>query len=338
MVVMRKPVPQGTEFKSLCCGEMGVLMALEIQKGADFQATRRYGSNQKATDINKTHEIFPPHIAVTLRLNESAKVVGTGRSCSVDSAFGSVPCAVACDSKGVALAAIVKTAHKECPTEYFKAWQKTEPKVGEHIVLSSELDPTKGTRFFAVCWRGSKTFKTTVFTSGNTLDSTLQERHGHKKVLIEGVWATVRTLKTVRRYDALCQMFQAFSKVDIHDHLRQGIIDWETFWITRSWDVRIFTTLLSMCITNGFLAYKWERQRSGLPVMPLLTFFDQIAYKLIFNQHLERPHRVLQISAQNQRVICFDVRFNYKSRYIYIYIYIYCTFIVTKTQSKSLIS
>ena len=103
-------------------------------------------------------------------------------------------------------------------------------------------------------------------------------------------------------------MFGGFSAVDVNDHLRQGVCNLESYWVTRDWKVRIFTTIFSMCITNAFLAYKFELL-PGAKVMPFLDFIDQVAYKLIFNEDLEGPRAYRQIAApaDKQQVKCYDV-------------------------------
>ena len=49
-----------------------------------------------------------------------------------------------------------------------------------------------------------------------------------------------------------------FSKVDIHDHLRQGSLNFEEGWSTHTWWHRTFATILGIIITDALLAMKYE--------------------------------------------------------------------------------
>jgi hypothetical protein len=99
------------------------------------------------------------------------------------------------------------------------------------------------------------------------------------------------------------QFFSAFPAIDVNDHLRQGILELERQWLTQSWWVRIFTTMLGVSIVGSFLAssseYVDNAQLFGQINMPdFLDFAGQLAHAMIFN-----PMRVDYLAnARGQRV------------------------------------
>jgi Transposase IS4 len=102
--IIRKPEGVGAEFKSLCDGESGVLLHLELMEGKEAQAAK---------------DRYPSSIAITLRIVK--KYFHSGITVHADSAFSSVDC-VALRSRGLLFMGCVKTASKRFPKSYLNKW------------------------------------------------------------------------------------------------------------------------------------------------------------------------------------------------------------------------
>ena len=92
--IQRKPRGIGSELKNLADVDSRVMLKLEIQKGKEIQRTLEYTKNHNAGT------------ALTLRLTKAYHE--SGRRVIGDSAFGSVPCALALRNVGLHLNAKVK--------------------------------------------------------------------------------------------------------------------------------------------------------------------------------------------------------------------------------------
>jgi hypothetical protein len=106
------------------------------------------------------------------------------------------------------------------------------------------------------------------------------ERQRHKKFLENGTWKTKSFTKKVPRTKLVEEMFKAFSKVDIHDHLRQGSLGLERTWITRRWYMRLFATVFGICVVDAYYALRYEQ---SLTVMDFTEFWSVLAHQLIKN-------------------------------------------------------
>ena len=58
---------------------------------------------------------------------------------------------------------------------------------------------------------------------------------------------------------AIEQFYRHFGAVDQHDHLRQGSLEVEHLWCTKTWWHRLFGSILGMIVTDAYLAYKFEQ-------------------------------------------------------------------------------
>ena len=62
--------------------------------------------------------------------------------------------------------------------------------------------------------------------------------------------------KTVKRKKVVETYFDAASKIDINNHMRQGGLTLETAWRTQSWASRVVATVLGIVETDAYLLYK----------------------------------------------------------------------------------
>jgi len=126
------------------------------------------------------------------------------------------------------------------------------------------------------------TLKTVITTVGITQAGTDSLRPRSK--IENGV--TKRYNVSVPRPLAIQEMFDSFSAIDDHDHLRQGSLAFHNHWPTKTWWHRLFSTLLGIIITDAFQLYRLDNPpetqiRGGKPIMQFHKFCDKLALELI---------------------------------------------------------
>ena len=99
---------------------------------------------------------------------------------------------------------------------------------------------------YAVGWLDKK-LKAIICTSGKTLKATTDSiRRHHRKVVVDGKYVTGAFDIAIPRPHMIESFFETFAKIDIHDHLRQGILEVERYWLTQRWWLRVFGTILQV--------------------------------------------------------------------------------------------
>jgi hypothetical protein len=270
--IARKPEGVGAELKALADGETGILLKLDVMEGSARNGAKPFAELGEGT-------------AVTLRLTE--QYWNSGRTVIGDSAFGSVKCAGHLAQRGMFLMAMVKTARKEYPLSYLKAWaagvlpDHPPPTRGDHILLRSKRDGDP-LPLFAICWNDRKA-KTVLSTRGTTSEGPPSLRPRHKKVIENGILNTIQYTKSIKRPSMIEQFFRFFAAVDNHDQLRQGSIGLEREWITHTWWHRLFATVFSICVVDAFLGYRFEALEAGRVPSDLNAFIGRLAFQLIHN-------------------------------------------------------
>jgi hypothetical protein len=83
------------------------------------------------------------------------------------------------------------------------------------------------------------------------------------------------------------EFFTYFSAIDIHDHYRQGSLALQDYWQTKSWVMRMWSTVLGMIITDAYLMFRHDYSIATRGDMKkckdFLIFVDELAYDLIHN-------------------------------------------------------
>ena len=286
--IARKPEGVGAEFKSLADPYTGIIMFLEIQEGRlPMQAKEKYAE-------------LGAGAACTWRMTKHWH--GSGRTIIGDSWFGSLNCAKALASVGLYSIMMVKTAHRCYPLAYLKRWAADEERRvdeqgqpipwGNHKVLRHTIPNINGGRameFYALGHRDRK-LKTIISNKGTTLPGQPMHVERSRIVYDNGRAMNEYYLKTTPRCKMMELLFDDFSVIDIENHRRQGILQVEKYWLTKSWWVRCFATVgIGMCVVDAYLLYKceWEsyHQDEG-EVIDFLQYAGQLAHSLIFNIYL----------------------------------------------------
>jgi hypothetical protein len=268
MHVFRKPTPKGAELHTLCCGVCGILLWFELWEGKEAMAKKDHCEEYK----RKLGASGPwKSVALTIRMVTPFIGNGVGRVLIADSWFGSVPCILALYCIGVFAVMMVKTAHKDYPKQAllgklgYDAKTKVCPKErrGEHYGYTRNYSTDQGTCQVLASGHNSKKPVLIVSTA-----STLQRASDYVKswtkpnALGQMVTFTIRVMTTMAH--ALYHKF--FHRVDVHNHLRQGVTAMADVWDTKDWSHRHFAEGLGFWEVNVFLALtRWH------PEYPKLT-------------------------------------------------------------------
>lgn len=311
--IARKPKGVGCEMKAAADAATGIVFHIEIQEGGENMAAKDYVKPKKKLSEAEMLRHNPNNLklyqattACTLRLTRSYH--NTGRIVIGDAWFASVATMTALHEHGLYFTGIVKTAHKNFPTAAITQWASgadseggVQPTRGAHKVLTSKYT-CRGQEFdmMAIGWKDTKT-KQIISNTGNTKSGHIVTRLRHLKIDDSaGSPKTVRRFLSYPQPSVVKDMFQAFPTIDIHDHLRQGVLKMEASWKTHSWEHRFVATMLGIIFTNTYLAYRYDRSTAGLETVDLRTFLEELAFDLI-NYHKEMN---LQMFSRHSNVAC----------------------------------
>lgn len=252
------------------------MLRLDLMEGRRRQSLKEFGPGGTGQVLRLTQHYF----------SSWRVVVG-------DSAFSSYCTATQCLDNGLHFMGIVKTAHREFPRDFLKSKEeeygrdRAKPRGGFMHLKTMHAIEHNGHRIekpvFAHGWYDKK-LKQIVSTCGTTTPGTDSVRPRHKKIIEGGVWNTVRHEKKVPRTKLVEEMFSAFSKIDIHDHLRQGSLALERSWVTRKWYHRLFSTIFGVCVVDAYYAFKFEHPHDD---MTFTDFWGTLTLQLINNDFLE---------------------------------------------------
>ena len=147
---------------------------------------------------------------------------------------------------------------------------------------------------YAIGWLDKKLI---IYYCGTTsLSESLSIRRRHRKVLRGGVYVTETINLEIPRPRAIFEFFLAFANIDIHDHIRQGLLEMERLWLCKNCYPRIFQTILAVTIVNAYLGHQWECIDAGKNEDQIINFEDfagQLAYQMIFNIHLDDTRSII---------------------------------------------
>ncbi|KAL5490747.1 hypothetical protein EMCRGX_G015926 [Ephydatia muelleri] len=132
----------------------------------------------------------------------------------------------------------------------------------------------------ALGWK-DKTLKRFLSTCGTTVEG---QPHTKKRYRVsEDGESSEIFYKTVKRPKLVEEYFDSASKIDVHNHLRQGSLALEEAWGTRKWHHRVFASILGMVEVDAFLLYS-ALHLDGKS-MEHRTFTERLALSLITNTY-----------------------------------------------------
>jgi hypothetical protein len=117
-----KPEPVSFMFKTMCCAETGIMVAMELQEGKEVMASRRYSSEGEK-----------PSTAATLRLNDRSP--SPGYIVIGDSWFASLNTLLKLKKQGHYFMGMIKTAHSGIPLKYIRGLFNAQSERGATATL-----------------------------------------------------------------------------------------------------------------------------------------------------------------------------------------------------------
>jgi hypothetical protein len=184
---------------------------------------------------------------------------------------------------------VIKTAHMYYPKDYFRNWAAERDIFegslrGEWTSMTSTYGDRLEHTMFATAWRDRK-LKMFLSNRSNTIRAmTDSVRSRHRVALVNGEPETIRYEKKIMRPSVVETIYKYFSVIDVHDHLRQGSLNFEEGWKTHTWWHRTFSTLLGMIITDCFLAMHYEDRHHQ---DTFAEFWGKLCFQLINNPLLK---------------------------------------------------
>ena len=241
--IIRKPEDLGTEFKTVVCPVLGVMMYIELQQGKEGMKSSRYNTEYGAT----TGCTLRCAEGVSRRTGNEPEEIVTG-----DSWFGSVKAAAALKQKKFECILQVKQNSSLFPKKQLEELLEKAPG-GTSVVLSG-IHPT-GTHLISIGYKYNKS-KVLNFVctpgAGTTLPGKPYEMKWSDK------FGNVNVRK-VPRPSVISKFFNNCNSVDVHNHLRQYCLRLEKKWITTDCWFRIFTTILGINVVDTFRLAKFHR-------------------------------------------------------------------------------
>lgn len=274
----KKPKQHFVEFKNLCDVLTGVMIALEIQEGSAPMRSKAFCDR------------FQSHIALSLRLLQTAGLLHTWRVLIADAAFGSVSACKALLQHGMLSMMIVKNSHAMFPLKSIRDWAKTKsPKLnpqhkGSTLIYSATVDEHR----IAAIGYMHQNVRTIISSYGNTAaDSHVLEERKALVTDAQGQHNIVTEHHQIPCPTNVADMIAGFGAIDQHNALRQGILKMEYQKKTYHWWKRVATTIDGMNITDAYRIFCFDKASSGEEATTFKDFCDKLAHQLIFNIHLQ---------------------------------------------------
>lgn len=311
--VKSKPKGVGVMMKCAADSTTNIILNVELcEDKADMQLKEfSYRTGQAAQDpeYQANSPKLPLHVATTLRLVKNW--FGSQRRIIGDSWFGSVACAIELRMRGLYSTLTVKTAHKGFPKKEFTNWfggrkrKRDLPRGSQKYFTTKFSNPGRninGAVIVASAWADKKC-KTIVSTAGHTMAGNPAKRVRHNVTLNADTGQQEQVINTYNtpRDSMLESFFDAFPAVDINDHYRQGILALETNWNTKKYHLRVFSTIYGICLTNAFLAYKYEQREDDKT--EFRDFLGKLAYELINNNYRRNDRDIRQGNAAQVQLL-----------------------------------
>lgn len=291
--IQRKPEDLGTEFKSCACGVLGMMLALELQRGKDDNTCSKFlreMNNKKAAactlrlaeessqrDLPANDDSLNPHHTEDIHI--------------ADSWFGSVRTLkgfrkfISHKTKGIMN---IKQCSSCYPKKFIEATMQSWP-AGSHIVLSAEVDDVK---MFAIGYKYCSK-KTMCFLMNDGSASTEGGEPYRAKWNDEN---GNNMVKLVPRPEACSTYFHFSNVIDVLNSLRQKELRLEKHWVTQDGYFRIITTIFGICVVDAWKGYKHHLKctRHRHKDCELMEFVDMLAYDCLHN---ELPDKVPEKAA-----------------------------------------
>lgn len=277
-------------MKSICDSSTGIMVGLELNEGKLDQSMKKFYEEYGATT------------AVTLRLAQPW--FSTGRAIVGDSYFSSVKTAKALAKHGLYFCGVVKTATKMFPLGQLEELSTTLRR-GHHIALKSVYGDNS--ELYALSWKDKKIYN--IISTFGTLEDTQPIYRNYKKVVeTNGIKSNTVIVRSMTRPKIIADLYDNLNIVDIHDHYRQGVLEPERRWKTKTWWKRLLATMFGIHVTDAYLSYRYEFASKVLDNREQLcfcSFAEKLAQDLCCNPYSDQPMALRRHSCDGIKV-CYD--------------------------------
>jgi hypothetical protein len=299
--VFRKPKPLGTEYKVAACAFSGILLYLEIQKGAVPMRKLPFTSQVGVTAACSLRLLLgAAHSGQATKERKLLKEEGRRHLVIADSWFGSVKLAEACKLlrkagpgetaifdghlladktapvQGHEIIAAVKTNSGWFPKKQIEDKMSKWPS-GSYLVMETTA-PRTAVKLVAV---GYKYNARKVLCFVLTKDAASTIPGSPYKAKYPDQYGNVRE-RLVERPEAVGAYFDRSNAIDNHNHLRQHLLGLEKYWKTPNPWARNCFSIVGMTAIDCMLALR-HRLPGLYEKLTVEEFADRLAYDCYYN-------------------------------------------------------
>ncbi len=264
----RKPHPFGNEYHSMCCGESGVMLNVEMVEEKD--RPRELGQCEFEDRGGKT---------VGLLLRMLKKYFSTGRYVILDSGFCVLKGIVELKKEGIYAGALIKKRRywpSLVPGEEIDSHFESK-NVGETDVISGSLS---GVEYFIWGMKEPDYVMKIMGTGGALVTDGCKQA---KRTWTDGNNSHSANFSYTKPFH---WHFHYRHVVDDHNNLRHSLPSIEDTWRTDRWPAQVFAFLLALSEVNAYLVMRhfvWDDEETPT----YLNFRRELAWELIENPMLE---------------------------------------------------
>jgi hypothetical protein len=287
----RKPHPFGNEWHTICCGESGILHAIELVEGKDHP---REIPDPPTDKHGKT-------VGLLLRLCKH--MYCTGKVVILDSGFCVLQGIIELKKVGVFASALIKKRRywpKYIPGDVIDQKLK-EVEVGTTTSLKGTLDELPYDIF---CLKEPDYVMKIMSTYGGLVPLDNQPFVKRKYKALDG-----SMVETSFQYDEpFANHFRYRHAVDDHNNLRHAVPSIEGTWVTQRWPIRVFCFLLAVAEVNCYLAYKYFVWNTAEETPTLHQFRRRLAKSFIYNEYFDQEQVGQGVTSRTRTIICHDIK------------------------------
>eukprot|EP00873_Tetraselmis_striata_P019891 jgi/Tetstr1/440155/TSEL_028512.t2 len=260
--IYRKPKPLGTEMKTVCDCDTGVMTYIKIQEGRDPMRVKPHAAEHGVTT------------ACMMRMAETC--TSTDSTLLGDAWFGSVKAAVQVGKMGRHFIGVVKTGHGLFPKAFLKSHLASAP-AGSMVALSAIVD---GVDLMAVGYKYN--MRKVLFFVATAGAGALEDGNPYIQRWADDFGNTVT--RSIPRLSVLSNYFERSPGVDNHNQSRRHDLALEEARNAHDCWFRLATTLCGIVTTDC-----WKITKFHVPCahpyasMTIKDFSELMAKALIYN-------------------------------------------------------
>jgi hypothetical protein len=292
MYVPRKPHPVGNEYHSICCGESGIMYAIEIVEGKD-------------KPVNKVYEYGELGTTASLLLRLTKSIWFTGKVIILDSGFCVLKAIIELAKKGVYASALIKKRRfwpKYIDGESIKEhFRDSDPGFTDRLPGTWQSIP------FDIFAMKEPEYVLMMMSTYGALIEDPREKIS-RRTWIPGAQQVPVSVE-FKYKEVIGNHYRYRGAVDEHNSKRHdggtgAGISLERSWKTMRWENRVFAFILAICEVNTFLAMSYFQAETEKQIdfkkklcFELITYLDDVR-----NAGQETPVRRISRRNANHRL------------------------------------